>query len=42
MRILFTGGLGKAGKYVILYLLDQGHKVLNVDLTPLHHPGWII
>lgn len=39
MRILFTGGSGKAGKYVIPYLLDQGHKVLNVDLTPLHHPG---
>ena len=39
MRIFFTGGSGKAGKHVIPYLLDQGHKVLNVDLTPLHHPG---
>lgn len=38
-RILFTGGSGKAGKYVIAYLLDQGHKVLNVDMTPLNHPG---
>jgi nucleoside-diphosphate-sugar epimerase len=39
MRILFTGGSGKAGKHVIPYLLDQGHKVMNVDLTPLQHPG---
>ncbi|AYQ36173.1 NAD(P)-dependent oxidoreductase [Runella sp. SP2] len=39
MRILFTGGSGKAGKHVIPYLLEQGHKVLNLDLTPLHHPG---
>ena len=38
-RILFTGGSGKAGKYVIAYLLDQVHKVLNVDITPLNHPG---
>jgi len=39
MRIFFTGGSGKAGKHVIPYLLDQGHKVMNVDLTPLNHPG---
>jgi nucleoside-diphosphate-sugar epimerase len=39
MRILFTGGSGKAGKHVILYLIGQGHKVLNVDLVPLSHPG---
>ena len=38
-RILFTGGSGKAGKHVIPYLLDQGHRVLNVDLVPLDHPG---
>ena len=37
-RILFTGGSGKAGKHVIAYLLDQGHKVLNVDITPLSNP----
>ncbi len=37
-RILFTGGSGKAGRYVIPYLLDQGHRVLNVDLVPLDHP----
>jgi nucleoside-diphosphate-sugar epimerase len=39
MRVLFTGGAGKAGKLVIPYLLDQGHSVLNVDLKPLDHPG---
>ena len=39
MRILFTGGSGKAGKHVIPYLLDQGHRVMNVDLKPLDHPG---
>ena len=38
-RILFTGGSGKAGKHVISYLLDQGHKVMNVDRVPLDHPG---
>jgi nucleoside-diphosphate-sugar epimerase len=38
-RIFFTGGSGKAGKHVIQYLLDQGHKVLNVDLKPLDLPG---
>lgn len=38
-RILFTGGSGKAGKHVIPYLLEQGHRVLNVDLVPLDYPG---
>lgn len=38
-RILFTGGSGKAGKHVIPYLLEQGHRVMNVDLVPLDHPG---
>ncbi|MCE7056456.1 NAD(P)-dependent oxidoreductase [Algoriphagus sp. AGSA1] len=38
-RVFFTGGSGKAGKHVIPYLLDQGHRVLNVDLKPLDHPG---
>ena len=38
-RIFFTGGSGKAGKHVIPYLLDQGHRVMNVDLKPLNHPG---
>ncbi len=39
MRILFTGGAGKAGREVIPYLLGKGHRVMNVDLTPLDHPG---
>ncbi len=38
-RILFTGGSGKAGKYAVQYLLDQGHRVLNVDLKPLDIEG---
>lgn len=38
-RIVFTGGSGKAGRHVVPYLLDQGHKVLNVDRAVLDHPG---
>lgn len=38
-RIFFTGGSGKAGKHVIQYLLNQGHRVMNVDLKPLDLPG---
>lgn len=34
MRIVFTGGSGKAGRHCIPYLQAQGHKVLNLDLTP--------
>ncbi len=39
MRIIFTGGSGKAGKHVVPYLVAQGHRVLNVDLKPLDAPG---
>ncbi len=39
MRILFTGGSGKAGRHVIPYLLARGHCVLNLDLVPLDHDG---
>ena len=39
MRILFTGGSGKAGRHVVPYLLGRGHRVVNVDLVPLDHPG---
>ena len=35
MRILFTGGSGKAGRHAIAYLEAQGHRVLNLDLVPL-------
>ncbi len=39
MRILFTGGSGKAGKHAVKYLLNQGHQVMNVDKVPLELPG---
>ncbi len=39
MRIFFTGGAGKAGKVVVPYLLERGHRVVNIDLVPLDHPG---
>ena len=39
MRILFTGGSGKAGRHVVPYLLGRGHRVLNVDLLPLEYRG---
>lgn len=34
MRILFTGGSGKAGRHVVTHLVAQGHRVLNLDLVP--------
>jgi nucleoside-diphosphate-sugar epimerase len=39
MRILFTGGAGKAGRHAIRYLVQQGHRVLNVDRVPLQMDG---
>ena len=39
MRILFTGGSGKAGRHAVAHLLGQGHRVLNVDLVPLALDG---
>jgi nucleoside-diphosphate-sugar epimerase len=38
-RILFTGGSGKAGRHVVPWLIGRGHRVVNVDLTPLDHAG---
>jgi nucleoside-diphosphate-sugar epimerase len=38
MRILFTGGSGKAGRHVAPFLAEQGHQVTNADLVPLEHP----
>ncbi|WP_375256960.1 NAD-dependent epimerase/dehydratase family protein [Citreimonas sp.] len=38
MRILFTGGSGKAGRYVAPMLAEAGHRVLNADLVPLGDP----
>ena len=34
MRVFFTGGSGKAGKWAIRHLISQGHHVVNVDQTP--------
>ena len=39
MRILFTGGSGKAGRHAVAHLLEQGHRVTNLDLVALDHPG---
>ncbi len=39
MRILFTGGSGKAGRHAVAHLIALGHRVLNVDLLPLDLPG---
>jgi len=36
MRIVFTGGSGKAGRHCIPHLIEKGHQVLNLDLVP--HP----
>ena len=38
-RIAFTGGSGVVGRTVVPYLVDRGHKVLNLDLKPLDVPG---
>ncbi|WP_342078527.1 NAD(P)-dependent oxidoreductase [Yoonia sp. SS1-5] len=53
MRVFFTGGSGKAGKWAIRHLQQQGHRVLNVDrvasgldcselLVDLCDPGQVI
>ncbi|WP_226780472.1 NAD-dependent epimerase/dehydratase family protein [Oceaniglobus trochenteri] len=39
MRILFTGGSGKAGRHVVPYLVSKGHRVTNLDLVDLDCPG---
>jgi len=39
MRIFFTGGAGKAGRYAVAHLLAQGHSVTNADLARLDLPG---
>lgn len=39
MRILFTGGSGKAGRHATAYLRDQGHRVTNLDQVASDVPG---
>ncbi len=39
MRILFTGGTGKAGRHVMPWLAGQGHTIINLDLQNFAHPG---
>ncbi len=39
MRVLFTGGAGKAGRHAVRYLLERGHRVLNLDIVPLEVEG---
>ena len=38
LRILFTGGTGKAGRHVLPWLFSQGYDILNFDLRPFAHP----
>lgn len=38
-RIIFTGGSGKAGRHVVPYLQEKGHRVLNLDLKPFPGEG---
>ncbi|SES25863.1 Nucleoside-diphosphate-sugar epimerase [Vreelandella subterranea] len=39
MRLLFTGGSGKAGRHATAYLRDQGHRVTNLDWATSDVPG---
>lgn len=39
MRVLFTGGAGKAGRHAVRYLAERGHRVLNLDLVALDVVG---
>lgn len=34
MRVVFTGGSGKAGRHAITVLQNQGHRILNLDKVP--------
>ncbi|RMZ08169.1 hypothetical protein D0862_04035 [Hortaea werneckii] len=37
-RIVFTGGSGKAGRHVIPYLQNKGHRILNLDIAEFPNP----
>ena len=34
MRVVFTGGSGKAGRHAITVLQNAGHRILNLDKVP--------
>ena len=34
---MFTGGSGKAGRHVLLWLLGRGYEILNFDLQPFEN-----
>ena len=38
MRIVVTGGSGKAGRWVVRDLRDHGYDALNVDAAPFAEP----
>ncbi|WQF75129.1 Putative NAD-dependent epimerase/dehydratase, NAD(P)-binding domain superfamily [Colletotrichum destructivum] len=38
-RVVFTGGSGVIGPWVIHELLRHGHEVLNLDIVPLDNPA---
>ncbi len=38
MKIVVTGGSGKAGRAVVRDLVERGNQVLNVDLVPSPEP----
>ncbi|OAL47738.1 NAD dependent epimerase/dehydratase [Pyrenochaeta sp. DS3sAY3a] len=38
LRVIFTGGSGKAGQRVVRELIKAGHEVLNLDLVKLDDP----
>lgn len=39
MRIIVTGGTGRAGRYIIPELVQHGYQVVNVDLARTLEPG---
>ncbi|WYZ43664.1 hypothetical protein EsH8_VII_000100 [Colletotrichum jinshuiense] len=38
-RVIFTGGSGVLGPWVIQELLRHGHEVINLDIVPLDNPA---
>ncbi|KAL0933978.1 udp-glucose 4-epimerase [Colletotrichum truncatum] len=38
-RVVFTGGSGVAGRWVIQELIRYGHEVINLDISPLDNPS---